>query len=115
MKVAHIVLAFLFLLFAAVQLNDNDPLLWIGIYSLVAICFALAAFQRLNKIAVIIGLVICIGYFSYLLPDFIQWIKLGMPSITEQMQATSPHVELVREFLGLGICISALAYLLRRS
>lgn len=114
MKVAHIVLSILFLLFAIVQLNDSDPLLWIGIYSLVAVCFAFSAFRRSSKPIIIIGLVVCSVYFLYLFPDFLQWIKMGMPSITDSMKAESTYIELVREFLGLGICISALVYLLRQ-
>ncbi|MFK7932790.1 MAG: transmembrane 220 family protein [Saprospiraceae bacterium] len=113
MKVVHIVLAVLFLLFAVVQLNDSDPYLWFGIYVAVAIAFVLKVFQRFNKILVYALLSFCVVYFLYLSPDFINWLQMGMPSITSSMQAETPHVELVREFLGLAICISALLYLIR--
>lgn len=114
MNIVHIILAALFLLFAAVQLNDSDPWLWVGIYTAVAIAFLLAILQRpYRKLVYGIGLV-CGVYFLYLLPDFISWIQMGMPSITASMQAEAPHIELVREFLGLGICVVALVYLARR-
>ena len=114
MKALHIFFAILFVVFAAVQLNDSDPYLWIAIYSLVAVCFGLLAFGQLFKPLVVGGLVVCSIYAVYLLPDFVNWLRLGMPSITATMQAETPHVELVREFLGLGLCISAFIYLLRR-
>jgi hypothetical protein len=36
---------------------------------------------------------------------------LGTPSITAEMQATEPHIEVVREFLGLLIAVVSLAWL----
>ena len=115
MKILPIVVAVFFVIFAIAQLNDSDPYLWVAIYSWVAVCFVLLAFGRLIRPLVVGGIVVCSIYFLYLLPDFIDWIKMGMPSITATMQAETPHVELVREFLGLGLCISAFVYLLRRT
>lgn len=114
MKVVHIVLAILFLVFAVVQLNDVDPWLWVAIYTAVAIAFLLVVLQRpYKKLVYALGL-ICGIYFFYLLPNFIDWVQMGMPSITSSMKAEAPHIELVREFLGLGICVLALVYLARR-
>jgi hypothetical protein len=47
-----------------------------------------------------------------LLPDFINWVKMGAPTITGSMKAESPFVELTREFLGLVICFAGLSFLL---
>ena len=46
------------------------------------------------------------------IPDFIDWIDKGAPSIASEMKATEPHIELVREFGGLLICLAALLFLL---
>ena len=43
--------------------------------------------------------------------DFlVDWVKKGMPSITGSMKAESPHVEYLREFLGLFIILLALLF-----
>ena len=47
-----------------------------------------------------------------LLPNAITWVKDGMPTIVESMKASSPYIELVREFLGLLISILMLLFLL---
>jgi hypothetical protein len=54
------------------------------------------------------GAILSLAGALYLLPDFFYWIKLGMPTITGQMKAESPHIELMREFLGF--VISGLTY-----
>ncbi|MEM1323238.1 MAG: transmembrane 220 family protein [Bacteroidota bacterium] len=110
MKITNIVLAVLFFLFAAVQYNDPDPWLWIGLYCLVAIISLLAASGRYFKWLILGGLGICLVWLALLLPDFINWINGGMPSITSSMKAEEPHIELTREFLGLVICIAALIF-----
>lgn len=110
MKVLNIILALLFVLFAYFQYNDPDPWLWIIIYLIVAGVCALAAFDKFNRwitATLIFGLAI---YWGMLLPDFINWIKEGMPTITGSMKAESPHIELVREFLGLLILILVLVW-----
>jgi hypothetical protein len=107
MKIANILLALLFLLFAYFQYNDPDPWLWITIYLIVAGICGAAAFGHYNHwltVAVFISLTV---YWLILLPDFISWVGEGMPTITGSMKAESPHIELVREFLGLLILMSA--------
>lgn len=104
MKVTlHILVILVFLLFAYWQLNDPDPVRWISIYLGVAISAALAMARRYFPIIPLIGCIVCLAGLIYLSPDFISWIKEGMPTITGQMKAESPHVELVREFLGFLI------------
>lgn len=47
-----------------------------------------------------------------LLPGALDWIQDGMPSIVESMKASSPYIELVREFLGLGIALLVILLML---
>lgn len=47
--------ALLFVVFAGVQYNDPDPLLWVGIYLYVALCNVLAALDRLHYSLIVIG------------------------------------------------------------
>ena len=110
MKITNIILGILFFLFAIVQYNDPDPWLWIGLYSLVAIISLLAARGQYISWLILGGLAICLIWLFMLLPDFVNWIKEGMPSITGSMKAEEPHIELTREFLGLVICMAALIF-----
>ena len=42
----------------------------------------------------------------------VEWARLGFPTIVGEMHASSPHIEVVREFLGLFIAVIALGRLL---
>lgn len=115
MKILNLVLTALFALFAYFQLNDVDPWGWTSLYGAVAIVSGFAAFDKYNRY-VILGLIaICVIWFLYLIPEFVNWINMGMPTITGKMKATEPHIEYTREFLGLFICIGALLFHYRRS
>lgn len=105
-------IAAIFLLFAALQYNDPDPFIWIPLYAIVGIVFIAKSFTK-NLLYVIIA-----SYVFYMLtyiPDFLQWVKDGTPTITSSMKAGNPEVELMREFFGLFLCIGALWYRTRRS
>lgn len=113
MKFFNLFLAALFFTFAGLQLNDNpeDVWFWLVIYFVIGILLAFAAFNKYNMWIILA----CTGAIVYqlfrLFPAFSSWISAGTPSITGEMKAISPHVELVREFLGLLICLAALVYL----
>ena len=115
MKVANIVLAILFILFAVVQLNDKDPLRWVVIYGVVAALFGMAYFQYFRRWFILGVAAILLFEFVRLIPDFMDWINMGMPTITGSMKATEPHVELTREFFGLLISLMALGFLYYQS
>ncbi len=93
----------LFLLFAYFQLNDPDSLKWTIYYILLAF-MALLSLIKMNKFSFIAVLALfTLGYMVYLSPGFWDWIANGMPSITTSMKAETTYIEVVREFLGLGI------------
>jgi hypothetical protein len=104
MKVINVILCIIFFLFLGVQYNDPDPYLWMPIYGFVAYICGLAALGKYNKRFILIGLGILSVYTLTYIPDFIAWIKMGMPSIVETMKAEKSYVELTREFGGLMIC-----------
>lgn len=108
MKITNLVLGALFLLFAIVQYNDPDPWLWMLLYGFIAGVLIFAAFGKREKWVAIGGFLICAVWFLSLLPDFINWVQMGMPTITGSMKTEEPHIEYTREFLGLGICMLVL-------
>ncbi len=115
MKVLYWVLAILFLLFAAVQYNDPDPIQWMLLYGGVAVQFALAARGRINRYAVWLWLIVAVVWAATLVPDFIHWLRMGEPSIVDTMKAETPWVELTREFLGLLVAAAGCGWLLWRT
>ena len=114
MKIVYWTLAVMFALFTAVQYNDPDPVQWMLLYGSVTVHFILAARDRLYRPAVWVSLAAAVIWAATLLPDFINWIRMGEPSIVETMKAETPWVELTREFLGLVIAALGCAFLLRK-
>lgn len=115
MKWLHFILFILFTLFAYFQWNDPDPLVWIIVYLIVAsVAFQAFRGKLYYKLCLGITLVFLLGAATYV-PDVIQWFKDGMPSLTESMKASSPYIELVREFFGLIIAIVVMSFYLVHS
>lgn len=110
MKWINLVLALAFLLFALVQYNDPDPWGWMAVYLMVAAVSAFSAFGKSNRYVVYAGLGVVIIWAGFILPEFINWINMGMPNIVESMKAETPYVEFTREFLGLVLCAAALVW-----
>lgn len=108
----YLLIAALFLLFALVQLNDPDPFWWTLIYLMAFISYvAFYAGNRAARPIAAIGLVAALIWAATLVPQFFQWIKMGAPTIVGSMKATEPHIEFVREFLGLVSLVIAFAWL----
>lgn len=104
MKILNLTLAALFILFAYFQANDPDPYGWMFLYFYVAAMCVFAAYGKSNKYLLWGGIVGCVVWMGFLLPEFIHWVEMGMPNIAGQMKAEAPHIEFTREFLGLAIC-----------
>ena len=110
-----LIFSILFFLFAALQYNDPDPWLWIVIYGVVSI---LSFLQWKNIISDKVLLLFCIGFFAASLsyaPEIISWAQKGFPNIAGEMKTENPHIELVRETLGLAIACICLFFLYKIS
>ncbi len=111
MKVINAVLAMIMAVFAILQWNDPDAWLWIFIYGYVAVMAGLTFSNLRLKWFIIAGILgLLIGIMSDF-PEFMDWIHAGMPSITGQMKAESPFIEVIREFFGLLIAMAVMVYL----
>lgn len=112
MKAFNLILAVSFLLFAAVQFNDapDDILFWVFVYGGIGIISGFAAFGRYNMWVILLGLAAVVFELFRKFPAFAQWIGEGMPSILGEMQASSPHIELTREYIGLLLSLTVLIY-----
>ena len=89
--------------FAAVQLNDPDPLIWCALYLLVAVVSFLAAKDRIypNPTLLLLG--------CYAVGAVFLW-PVEYQGVAE-MQQHIPQIELARESLGLGVCCIVLGFI----
>lgn len=112
MKILKISFAVLFLLFAIVQLNDPDPLMWIVVYGAMAV-ISVMAFYRRYPLGVMTAL--AAGYLimtALHFDGFSDW--LASPDrrllFDDLAKMQYPYIEEAREFLGLLICIAVLIF-----
>ena len=115
-KIINWILCVVFLLFAYLQFNDPDPLIWVMVYGTVAVFFAVSNFVTIPKIVfytVILGLVLfSIMHFDF----FTAWLKSDDKSeLVGDMVYEKPYIEGTREFMGLLIAIGALIYLFKQN
>lgn len=112
MKVFHLTLAIIFLAFAAVQLNDPDPVPWTAVYLSIAVSCAMAAFQVRPLWWLRIVTILILLWTVASLPGLFKWLGSGLPDITGEMKASTPVIEEMREFLGLLIGSATMLHLL---
>ncbi len=108
-KIIRLLLAVMFAGFAYLNLNDPDPVQWVLAYGATAVLFAFAAFGRADRRIIGALAVALFVWMCTMTSGMIDWYQSGFPSITGEMHVTEPHIEVVREFLGLLIAVVALA------
>ncbi len=110
MKILNLVLAAMFLVFAFLQLNDPDPVVWISIYGAMAVVCVLAAFGRRYVLAYIILAVIYIAYSTIDWQSIGRWFRSDDKAMLFDNVAKMQnlYIEESREFLGLMICLAVL-------
>ena len=112
-----LIIAITFLLFAALQVNDPDPLIWISIYSSIStVAITKIWSPKFNTKSTITVLIImfCLYALVYV-PSFIDYLRQpDKIALVGQMKADTPWVEGTRELFGLVISVITLAYLRRK-
>jgi len=112
MKIVKIFLAILFLLFALVQINDPDPLLWILIYGAMVVVSVMSIFHRYPTGFMIVMasgyLIMTVIYFD----GFATWLGSSDRYLLfdDLAKMQFPYIEEAREFLGLLICLLVLIF-----
>jgi hypothetical protein len=117
MRIANFIFAVMFLVFAFVQVNDPDPVIWILIYGSMAVVCILAIFELYLR-PVIIGLLIIFSAYGLIfIPGVFEWLTNDNRALLfdDLAKMQYPYIEEAREFLGLSICIAILVAFLVRS
>ena len=101
----------LFLVFAFVQFNDPDPWLWGSLYLLMAGLSLGFLFEKLPAFTYLLALVLCVLIMIGLWPGTLEWYRSGDRSLIfdDIAKMQNIYIEEAREFLGLAICVGALA------
>ena len=107
MRIVNFILAIMFLLFAFVQINDPDPVIWILIYGAMAVLCIMAIFEFYPTKFTIGLLVLYILYSIVYVPGVLEWLRQDNKAMLfdDVAKMQYPYVEEAREFLGLWICI----------
>jgi hypothetical protein len=110
MKIANLVLAAMFVVFAFLQVNDPDPVVWILIYGVMAVVCVLAAFRRHYIIVYVVLIVIYMAYAHSSWPSILRWLRSDDKAMLFDNVAKMQnlYIEESREFLGLMICVVVL-------
>ena len=112
MKITNFILTLIFLLFAFVQINDPDPILWILIYGNMAVLCVLAMFKMRFMYWLAATIVLYGIYAALLINGAWEWLQSPDRSLLfdDLAKMQYPYIEETREFLGLLICITAAAF-----
>ena len=111
-KIIHITIALLFFIFAALQFNDKDGIMWILLYLAVAALPLLILFGKEKKHLnyFLAGLFLMLLFLKY--PFVTDWLEAGQPKFIDYEPTSIKAVEGIREYLGLVICaLTTLVYL----
>ena len=115
MKVVNFLLAVMFLIFAFVQINDPDPLVWILIYGAMAVVCVMAIFSFYPMRFLFALLIAYLGYSVFYFKGVMEWLKQNNKAdlFDDVKKMEHWYIEEAREFLGLFICIVILvAYIM---
>jgi hypothetical protein len=110
MRIVNFILAAMFLMFAFVQINDPDPVIWILIYGAMAVFCIMAIFEFYPRKILLVLLVLFIIYSFVYFPGVREWFERDNKSLLfdDVAKMQYPYIEQAREFLGLLICIGVL-------
>ena len=100
----------MFTVFASLQINDPDPIVWILIYGAMAAVCIMAAFDYYLRWLMIIQFAGYVIYCILLFPSLRIWLASDDRSMLfdELAKMQNAYIEESREFLGLVICLTVL-------
>jgi len=115
-KIISFIFLLVFALFAYLQINDPDPLLWFTVYAIVAVLSGMRVFEVYDKRLFLVTFVLLTLMSLFYFASFLEYLSLpDKNEIVGEMVYKKSYIEETREFLGLWIAAAALFYLYRKS
>lgn len=118
LKSANFIFALVLLFFAALQINDPDPLFWIGLYGIAALGPLLTLFGRpFNSAVFWLAIGYCLAGVAQTLGGGLEFLThAGQEPLMQDMNPEKPYIEEAREVIGslIGLAILALHSFLHR-
>lgn len=117
MRIVNFLLAVMFLVFAFLQINDPDPLIWILIYGVMAVYCIMAIFSFYPQKLLLATIAIYVLYGLSYINGVIAWAQSENPALlfSDVAKMDYWYIEEAREFLGLLICLGILIFYIIRS
>jgi len=114
-RAMNIIFFVMFTLFAVIQLNDPDSLLWFSIYMGVAMVSIIANYIAIPKFVIIILALALLLYSGVYFGFLMDWLNTENKSeIFGEMVYDKPYLEGTREFIGLLIAFAAILFQLKK-
>jgi hypothetical protein len=99
----------IFVLFALVQLNDPDFMIWVGAYMIPATLAFVFTHRKQNKLVLgILAIIYLVAAVALFPPSIGDWISAEEKS--KSLGMTLPGIEEARESMGLLLCFVAIAF-----
>lgn len=118
MRILNFLLAIMFLIFAFLQINDPDPVIWILIYGIMAVFCVMAMFEFYPQWFLIASTAIYILIsLLYVKGGVLVWLQQDDKAelFDDLAKMKYPYIEETREFLGIMICVAVLIFYIIRS
>ena len=110
-KIKNLILFILFVIFAILQLNDPDGLLWFSIYFIVSLICLYNTFRAIPKSILILSITVLITYSTFHFSLFIDYLYTeNKEEIFGEMVYDKPYLEGTREFIGLLLAALGIMY-----
>jgi hypothetical protein len=109
MRIISYLIGIIFVLFALVQLNDPDFMIWVMAYMLPATLAFVFTHRKQNKLVLgIMAIIYLVAAIALFPPSIGDWISAEEKS--KSLGMTLPGIEEARESMGLFLCFLAIAF-----
>ena len=113
-KITNFILCVVFIIFALLQLNDPDGVLWFSIYFIVALICLYNSFKPISKQLLILTIIALLAYSAFHFSLFIDYLETeNKGEIFGEMIYDKPYLEGTREFVGLLTAAFGIIYQLK--
>ena len=103
LRILNLVFLGLFILSAAVQYNDSDPIRWMAIYLSAAAACVLAMYRPVPRWLTAITALVALGWIAILLPRVFG--QVGLSEMFKETGMATMEIEEGREAIGLLLVV----------